>query len=297
MDAVWSNSFNLLWNLYGDSEEARMLLYILALLIGGIGTYASLHSIRNIRNTPRSKIRSAAQGYVELQGKVRAFASKALKAPVILEKCVWYEYEIEQYKARMTVEGPDYEWVSILHKTSKAPFFIQDETGVCLVDAEGAEVETKLSQTWRGDREGQRSFSGKFRHTVQMIKPGESLYVLGEFRTITTDSVAIDNEAILENLYRQGHLRKQLASIPEGAPTDKTDAIKTELATLQSAYNELESGSSQHQSGLHMIYEPKELTRSFIIGTGSELWVLRKKLGMLAIFLVFLGLGFWGLFH
>jgi hypothetical protein len=84
---------------------------------------------------PRSTIRSAAIGMVEVQGTVAA-AEQALTAPYTSMPCVFFDTATEEY--RTGDNGT--EWRSCSTKTQRVPFFLQDETGRVLVDPLLAEV-------------------------------------------------------------------------------------------------------------------------------------------------------------
>ncbi|HEY1992361.1 MAG TPA: hypothetical protein VGH71_07845, partial [Gammaproteobacteria bacterium] len=52
--------------------------------------------LRIIAETPKSLIRSAAQGYVELQGIARLMPGPPIVAPLTGKRCVWWSYRIER---------------------------------------------------------------------------------------------------------------------------------------------------------------------------------------------------------
>jgi len=63
---------------------------------GGWLAFRSLHIARLIEDTPTSRIRSAAQGYVELAGRCRPLDGTQNLAPLTQRPCVWWSYRIQQ---------------------------------------------------------------------------------------------------------------------------------------------------------------------------------------------------------
>ena len=49
-----------------------------------------------MEDTPTSKIRSAAQGYVELSGHGELMEGPKIIAPLTSKYCTWYSYKVEE---------------------------------------------------------------------------------------------------------------------------------------------------------------------------------------------------------
>src|SRR3990172_5026880 len=99
-----------------------------AVLAGGCAfcswrTWRHVSHIRLIEDTPTAKIRSAPQGYVELEG-----VGKLMDGPPIIAKlsglpCVWYRYKIEEY---ITGGSNDrHHWETIDKGESTETFWLQ----------------------------------------------------------------------------------------------------------------------------------------------------------------------------
>ena len=71
---------------------------MLGVAVAGGGWFALrwLHVARMIEDTPTSRIRSAAQGYVELGGRCRALDGTQNLAPLTQRPCVWWRCRIQQ---------------------------------------------------------------------------------------------------------------------------------------------------------------------------------------------------------
>lgn len=139
----------------------------------------ALRRARAIADTPTSRIAAAAQGYVELLGRGAARgATPPLLSPVTHLPCLWYRYKVERK------DGD--KWVTESSGESADSFLLEDDTGRCLVDPEGAEILPRGTDTWR---------AGNYRYTQSMLIAGEPIYVLGGFRTWNGDSLALDARA------------------------------------------------------------------------------------------------------
>ena len=73
-------------------------LYCLAAvaLISVFAWVSALYRLRTIRNTPTSRIASAAQGYVELVGKGAQFCDPPLLSQLRHQPCLWSRYRVEE---------------------------------------------------------------------------------------------------------------------------------------------------------------------------------------------------------
>jgi len=146
------------------------------------------HWARLIEDTPTSQIRSAAQGLVELEGTARAMPGLPIRAPLSRRDCVWWKFTVEK-KGGNQRNG----WTSIQEGISDGLFHLQDATGTCIVDPEGARVLPSQSNTWYGStplpeagppaRRGLHLFGRKYRYTETRLHDGDPLYAIGWFAT------------------------------------------------------------------------------------------------------------------
>ncbi|MEW5923692.1 MAG: GIDE domain-containing protein [Candidatus Zixiibacteriota bacterium] len=122
--------------------------YFVSLLFVVIGAAVFVHGFRImrqyrlIRDIPQSKIRSMAMGLVEIHGNVKA--EQMIKTPFSSTDCVYFKYEIKEYKRRTTTDSKGrtrttHEWVVIAFGDRRIPFFAEDDTGSVYVDPTGAE--------------------------------------------------------------------------------------------------------------------------------------------------------------
>ena len=192
-----------------------------ALVVGGAGTvglFRNLIRARAIEDTPTSKIRSAAQGYVEIVGRCVAVAQPLQVAPLTGQPCVWYRYEIARFQ-RSRNGG---RWRRIEYGESGKWFEIDDGTGRCRVDPVGAEITPLSKDVWYGDSprpkrgpgrgpgRGGGLFGGPYRYTEERLHVDDPAYVLGNFATARADPAARRAERVRERLVRLKRDRTRL---------------------------------------------------------------------------------------
>ncbi len=172
---------------------------VLAAFVGFAASYAGWQFFRLLRrdrfaaDTPISRIRSAAQGYVHLEGQVRPTAEQGeVLSPLTNRPCVWWDYKVEQYRSGRLERG---EWTCTERGTSIAPFVLCDADGQCLVGPVGAEIVPTAHNVWHGKTprpEGAPTFElpfvtvfddGVYRYTESILAVGARVTVLGELRS------------------------------------------------------------------------------------------------------------------
>ena len=171
-----------------------MLLFgggIVLMLGGGWLSISRWSRIRHLLDTPTSRIRSAAQGYVELVGVLRSGPVENLSAPLTGEPCLWWRYRIEEYRSN----GKRSSWSLVERGVSEGWLCLADATGECLIDPRGAEVQPAFRRVWTGSLRhprgvapgGLRRLLGlgrKYRYSEERLHAGEPLYAIGDFRTL-----------------------------------------------------------------------------------------------------------------
>ena len=166
---------------------------LIALTIAGfLGSFYFFYRKRIMEDTPTSKIRSAAQGYVELRGFGELMDGPPIIAPLTGTTCTWYGYKIEEHRRT----GKKSKWVTIDSSDSTELFLITDDTGKCIIDPDGAGVTTATRDVWYGNSRrpqgrplGKRGplsvlAGGRYRFTERRMHPGEPLYAIGLFKTV-----------------------------------------------------------------------------------------------------------------
>jgi E3 Ubiquitin ligase len=191
-------------------------LVLLAVAIAGFFfAFKFTHSKRIIEDTPTSKIRSAAQGYLELVGHGQLMEGQPIVSPLTGTTCTWYDFKVDERRQ----SGKNSEWVTIRKGISDELFLIKDETGQCIIDPEGAHVTVSNKSVWYGGTSNpmgnftaprkKRSFlsgalvSNKYRYTEKLLHPGESLYAIGLYKTIGGAGAHFDVNEDVRELIRE----------------------------------------------------------------------------------------------
>lgn len=163
----------LLVGAYFDTPAGWRLIAALIAVLALAAWLTVLRRMQAVADTPTSAIASAAQGYVELLGRGRP-AGAPLVAPLKQLPCLWYRYRVERRE--------NDKWVTEESGESTASFLLEDGSGRCLVDPEGAEVLPRGRETWH---------AGERRYTQALLIENEPVYALGKFRTLGGDGLEL----------------------------------------------------------------------------------------------------------
>ena len=156
--------------LIGFKTESSLGMFVCVALMVPLSLIAWTSAWRRARavdDTPTSKVASAAQGYVELIGTGRPLAGAPLMSPLSHLPCLWFRYTVER-------KDSDNKWVQEEKGESDASFILEDGSGECMVDPEGAEMLVTKKDSWiQGDR----------RYTEWLLIERQTIYALGQFAT------------------------------------------------------------------------------------------------------------------
>ena len=195
---------------------AALHFYLLVLVVAGLALYFFYLIWRNfsralvIDDTPTARVRSAPQGYVELQGEARTLPDQPVTAPLTSTACVWYRFKIEHEKHSSWSRRY---WSEVESGQSETPFVLFDSSGECLVDPRQAEVTPVVRKVWHGkskwpggrDHRGLLTglFGTRYRYTEERIDAGD-VYVLGWFDTLRSTDKPVSEElaSLLRNWKR-----------------------------------------------------------------------------------------------
>lgn len=191
-----------------------IMLWWAVCLYSGWRTCSALHKKRTITGTPTSWLRSAAQGYTELIGRGVHMDGPVLCSPLSGRECLWYRIRTEDRGESVDATGADgFDWVSLLHVFSKSTvrcavnthesddlFYLDDDTGRCVIDPEGAQITPSLSRSWYGNTPvpdrgpaliGSR-IGKRYRYTEELLLPGDILYAIGHLQTVGGAGCSVD---------------------------------------------------------------------------------------------------------
>ena len=204
-------------------------LTIVASIVGFYLAFRWMARARIIEDTPTARIRSAHQGYVELTGQAQLIDGPPIIAPLTSTPCCWYQYKIEK-------KGHKH-WRTLESDTSDELFLLDDETGRCVIDPEGAEVTPSERSVWYGTSRYPQERSpasqkvehppllkiakmlntdmglgGRYRYTEERIFAGDTLYALGHFKTQDELDQQVDQQELTSIYSSSGNETKANSS-------------------------------------------------------------------------------------
>ncbi len=276
-------------------------LLIFAAILGLVSffvAFSALRRSRHIEDVPTAKVRSAPQGYVELIGTARSLDGEPIVAPLSRTACCWYRYRIE--------ERGEKGWRPVESGSSDGIFRLEDETGHCIIDPEGAEVTTEHTRNWFDNGDGwgghgvhmrlpslgktsdtvvhvaDKLFSGlggvgDYRYTESVIVDGDPLYAIGQFHTVgPADKAATLREltgAILREWKRYPDTLRERFDRDRDGQIDIDEWERARQVAAQEAAAEYAAQFDTQE--LHTVKKPSD-GRVFLISNLEEFGLLRR---------------------
>ncbi len=239
----------------------------------------ALRRRRAITGTPTSRIASAAQGYVELHGRGRPMDVNPLHSPLSQRPCLWYRYQVEHKTANN-------KWEIVEQAQSDSSFVLDDGSGRCLVDPEGAEIVTRHRRSWT---------DGDYRYVEWTLLQQDEIYVLGNFLT-RHPGQGLDAGADVRDLLKEWkddrvRLLKRFDLNRDGELDEREWALARRLARgeVEKRHRELRQQPELHvvtgaPSSLYLIsnHDPEKLARRYLWLACAQLLVFFLALGFLA---------------
>jgi hypothetical protein len=281
-----------------------------------VAVYASLHARKTARvivAVPTSQVFGATDGYVALEGKVRAINNQTLVAPLTQSPCCWFHVKIEKFVRS---------WRTLGEYTSSEPFLLVDTSGTCAVFPDKAEVTPTDRSIWYGptalpkDRNPRRVAPGespegmlridgtpghKFRYTEERIYAGDPLYALAQLESGPAGDDADDDgeEPVIDAEPCEQHadsnhanldaLEDQEAAVADGTwlGADRFDTLRR--AARKVTTKRLTASGSRAQPFLLSTTPPDKLLTVNCAGWKAALFVAAVPLS-LALLLIWLRL-------
>jgi hypothetical protein len=200
------------WSAAADTPDFWIAAGIasFAALAAFAATFWFLRKARLIEDTPTSRIRSAAQGYIEVEGIGRLMKGPEIIGPLTTVPCLWWEYRIQEKVTTGSGKNRRTHWRTIASGTSGCLFIVDDDTGESVIDPDGARVLTVERDFWYGHtprwsgppRTGWlRLMAGRYRYLERRLARNRPIYALGWFKTVGGAGSDFDtNEEVRQRL-------------------------------------------------------------------------------------------------
>ena len=232
-------------------------------LVSVFAWLSSLTRLRTLRETPTSKIASAAQGYVELIGRGLQFGDTPLLSELSRLPCLWCRYKIE----KRVKQG---EWETVDSGETIDSFILRDDSGECMVDPEFAEISTQHFDNWQ---------DGEHRYTEWKLLQHDLIYVIGQFRTIGGNTVEFDTREELNVLLTEW--KSDMPKLLEQFDLDNDGTFdeKEWFLVTQAAKREVRKmiNEAQAQPDMNIVSKPPD-GKIFLISNLSQEKLSRRYL-------------------
>ena len=270
---IWLGSFLLLHGsrLTIDPQPLRLLV-ALTLAVAIISAYGALYYGRRawrLADTPIARIRSAPQGYIELYGRARLMEGPPILAPLSTLPCAWYRYQVEE----RTVGN---RWQIVDSGESDSLFLVDDGTGRCVIDPQGADFIKIRRDGWYGSAGGARTqalwgIGAAYRYTEQRLMPGEELHAIGWFRTVGGLREAPDTRRDVAELLERWKHDPQRMKLFDRRRNGRIDPDEWEAAR-RAAEKQVRREQLQQtvEPDIHLLADTGDPTRPFIIAAFRE---------------------------
>jgi hypothetical protein len=243
---------------------------VLSLIIAGGGLYYGFRSLRRARiieDVPTARIRSAHQGYVELEGETKLMEGEPIRSPLRSIVCCWWSYQIHR-------KGSKGSWNLLEKKSSNDLFLLRDQTGRCIIDPEGAEVTPKKREIWYGSTKSPQTTTNtrgaglfsKYRYTEEYLFPEDHLYAIGQFRSLDDhDHQTARGEITRELLREWKHRPEVMKSFDQDGdgivdPQEWEQARRAAATQAQREYKE-----EQERQIPHILSKPSNSQHPFLL--------------------------------
>lgn len=251
----------------------------LAVALGGAWLcLRRLYQARHLLDTPTSKIRSAAQGYVELYGVLQAQPDSPMVAPLSGKPCLWWRFRIEEHRTEKSRST----WSTLERGVSESCLLLDDGTGHCLIDPRGAEVHPSIREVWSGNTRHPRgvaptgllawiSSAKLYRYTEERLHADQPLYAIGDFHSGGGGRQGLDLNAAQTAVIREwksdfAGLLSRFDSDGNGQ-LDEQEWNRVRLAARLEAEDRHRQLSTQPAQ--HRMLKPRE-AQPFILSNGGE---------------------------
>ncbi len=200
--------------------STQHLPWLISMILSFFASIFNYWRLLKITEAPISTIAAAAQGYVELYGK--ANTQKPLKTPYQDIPCVWYRASVYANREDKDENLDLLNLMPLEYSESKTTFNLDDGTGQCIVNPQGAEVIYFEARTWR---------KNDHRYVEEYLPVNKPLYVIGQLDTLkdVPDEAAL-NRAVGNKLTDWKKRPQQLLNRYDQNQNGQIDMEEWELA-------------------------------------------------------------------
>ena len=251
---------------------------------------------RMIENVPTAKIRSAAQGYVELSGRTKLMDGPVIISPLTGNTCVWYSYKIEERVNSFHRDKNSHSnWRVVQQKRSEELFILEDDTGRCVIDPDDADVIATNKKTWH-----KHQVIPPRRYTEELITEGELLYAIGLFKTVADVEDRKIRQQVAHLLRQWKNDPNQLIHLYDSNRDGELQVDEWENARKAAdSHVRLEQGNREKLGQLSVLSSSTHQDQAFILSTISEQKLVKKykwrARRTLLLFFVSGGIAVWAL--
>jgi hypothetical protein len=256
---------------------------------GFVASFVFVHRTRLIEDMPTSRLRSAAQGYIEVEGLAAVMDGPAIVCPLTSTRCVWWRYAVERRESRTDRDGRTRtSWVTVDAGVSDDCFLLDDGTGRCVVDPAGARVIPAVRRRWYGHARRPdvgpghgkgfwRALWCDYRYTEELILPANAVYALGSFRTQSAIEGAFDEKADLGELLGKWKHDKRMMAMLDVNKDGLVDAKEWEAARRMALRKVREEHVARavDTPDLHVLSRPRH-NRPFILSGIPQAAIIRR---------------------
>ena len=264
---------------------------LVGLLAAGAAAWGALHFLqrkRVVEDTPTAKLRSAPQGYIEIQGTAELMDGDPIIASLSLKHCVWYSYKVQKrdrdhHRRHNRSSG----WRTIDSGKSDELFYLNDGTGRCAIDPEGAKVTPTVANTWYGSSripgryhesdgvwwaKAIGSMTSSYRYMESRIDPGDPIYALGDFNTHGSGTEQFDKKGAVGDLLREW--KRDNAELLKRFDADGDGQIDMQEWDQARAEAEKEVLATRAKEAppppIDLLSRTRDRRRPFVIASGTE---------------------------
>jgi len=274
------------------SAEDHQFMVMASLLVAVISFYMFMRywkRLRIIEDTPTAKLRSAHQGYIELEGKGQFIDDRPLYSPLSNHPCLWYRSQIEQQETFIDNGRTQTRWNVVYKNISHYRFKLIDGKNSCYVDPEAAEVNSHQKLVWYGNTEWPirtqllesqsiiHAATNSYRYCEWLILPSQPLYILGQFTTLSATAQKSIRDVMIDLINDWKQDQEQLKTRFDTNKDGQIDQEEWEVAR-QEAQSEAQRIHDQLalELDMHIIAKPNDPIQPFIISAYSQTVLIQK---------------------